>query len=287
MSELTANQHPKQSTALTGIGLGGTLAALWTLFLLTLRQHSRGRRLLLVVFLFLLPAGIAVLIRSVSDRPPSVRELEEVLIFSFMPYVLIPLSALLYASNMIQDEIEEQTLTYLLIRPIPRWALYLTKLLATWLLTATVASLFTMIAFLAIYGNREGFPQEELFTRAAWTVLIFIIALSTYNAIFGLISLFTSRTLVAGIAYLIIFEGILANQAFFIRQLSVMYYVRVLSLRWVGLSNTDWSIDLEAPNATSADTCLSVLLGVALLAAVVSSFLFSRSEFRVKTPEGS
>ena len=38
--------------------------------------------------------------------------------------------------GIVQDEQEEQTMTYLLIRPIPKWALYSVKLLAT--LTTTV-----------------------------------------------------------------------------------------------------------------------------------------------------
>ena len=53
------------------------------------------------------------------------------MLFMLMPHTLVPLTALLYATGMIHDEIEEQTLTYLLVRPLPKWGIYLTKLLAT------------------------------------------------------------------------------------------------------------------------------------------------------------
>ena len=44
---------------------------------------------------------------------------------NFIPHALAPLAALLYSAGIIQDEVEDQTLTYLLLRPLPRWALYL------------------------------------------------------------------------------------------------------------------------------------------------------------------
>ena len=45
---------------------------------------------------------------------------ELALIFGLIPQAILPLTALVFASGMIQDEVEEQTLTYLLIRPLPR-----------------------------------------------------------------------------------------------------------------------------------------------------------------------
>ena len=47
------------------------------------------------------------------------------LVFNLLPHGLAPLTALLYAAGVISDEVEEQTLTYLLMRSVPRWALYL------------------------------------------------------------------------------------------------------------------------------------------------------------------
>src|SRR5947209_4341195 len=109
---------------------GSLLTSLWTLYTLTFRQHLHGRRWMVMAVLFLLPAALAVLIRATAEGAPP-REVEFVLGFFFIPQALLPLVALVYASGIIQDEQEEQTLTYLLIRPIPRWAIYGVKLLAT------------------------------------------------------------------------------------------------------------------------------------------------------------
>src|SRR4051812_5440393 len=83
-------------------------APLIALFVLTLRQHIRGRRLLVLSLLFLLPSVLAVLVRLAPHAPPP-RDLEFAFIFNIIPHALAPLTALLYAAGIIQDEVEEQT----------------------------------------------------------------------------------------------------------------------------------------------------------------------------------
>src|SRR5438876_5225882 len=95
------------------LGLGPRLSALAALFLLTLRQHVRGRRLLILAILFLVPVGIAVFGRRLDNRA---EQFEYILLLNMIPHAMAPLAALLYASGMIQGEVEDQTLTYLLIR---------------------------------------------------------------------------------------------------------------------------------------------------------------------------
>ena len=105
-------------------------AALFTVVRITVARQNRGIRLLVLAVLFALPIAFALLIRRYQTpyRPDPV---ESCLLFGLIFPALVPLAALLLASGMVQDDIEEQTLTYLLIRPIPRWAIYLAKLAGT------------------------------------------------------------------------------------------------------------------------------------------------------------
>ncbi len=97
---------------------------------ITVARQNRGIRLVVLALLFALPIAFAMLIRryQVPYRPDPV---ESGLLFGLIFPVLVPLAALLLASGMVQDDIEEQTMTYLLIRPMPRWAIYLAKLVGT------------------------------------------------------------------------------------------------------------------------------------------------------------
>jgi hypothetical protein len=73
-----------------------------------------------ISLLFLVPAALGVLVRLTPSRIPP-EGLEFMLAMMLLPQLLIPLVALLYASGIIEDELEDQTITYLLIRPLPRW----------------------------------------------------------------------------------------------------------------------------------------------------------------------
>jgi len=260
------------------------LAALWPLFILSLRQHLRGRRLLVLSLLFLLPSVLAALVR-VAPYPPPPDQLEFAFIFNLIPHTLATLTALLYAAGIIQDEVEGQTLTYLLLRPLPRWALYLTKLLATILVTAVLTGVFTIFAFVVIYWNTPELWGDVLPGRAFKTAALLALAQAAYCSLFGALGLVTRRSLIAGLAYIVVFEGLLANLDFVVRKLTVMYYFRVLAVRWLGVPANEWSLDLAV--APGSNSCLLILLGVAAVFTILGAALMMSREFRMKTPEGN
>ena len=265
---------------LTRIDLSGLLPLFW----LTLRQHSHGRRLVVMAALFSLPAALAGIVRYFNPSLPR-DHLEMALILQVLPHTLVPLCALLYASGMIQDEIEEQTLTYLLIRPLPRWAIYVAKWLATVLVVSLLAGVFTLVCYAAIYLGVVNSWDERIATRALKTAATFALAVLAYCSFFGWLSLLVKRSLIVGAAYIILFEGVLANIPFLSRSLTIMYYFRVLTEHWTGRTIREWQIDLS--DAPSAGTCVIVLAGVAVVTTALAALWFTIREFRVKTPEGN
>jgi ABC-2 type transport system permease protein len=275
------------------------LGALWTLFVLTLRQHVRGKRWMMMGVLFLLPAALAILIRTTApEAPPIVSEF--MLAWMLVPQVLLPLVALLYASGVVQDEQEEQTITYLLVRPIPKWAIYITKLLATLTTTVSLVAVFTAVAYAAIYlgGDTEMAVVRE---RCLAAIGIHALAVVAYCCLFGLLGLVTTRTLVIGIVYIALVEGLLANMPFGIRLATIIYYTRLIAYRTMSfvvempygrqenLSAEAWQFDLRGdPNLLlhpQHATCLKVLLFGSLVCVVVAAWNCSQREFHVKTPE--
>jgi ABC-2 type transport system permease protein len=255
--------------------------ALLVLFNMNVSRLMRGRRLIVFSFLFALPIVFAILGQSNEFYRPDTVELA--LIFVLVPQTILPLTALIFASGMIQDEIEEQTLTYLLIRPIPRPLIYGIKLLASWFVTAVLAFVFILITYAAVFefdatALREVFPWRALETAAAM-----VLALAAYLSLFGLISLFIRRTMVVGVAYIILLEGVLANVDIVLRKVTIMYQFRVLTIRWLDLKPNDWNIDLStAPSLTWAALNLGIAIVILTILGAVS---FSRREFRLKTPE--
>jgi ABC-2 type transport system permease protein len=284
MSELSADAGEVERASPIALDRRLDLSAAWTLFAMTVERLAKGRRLVVLGLFFLLPTAIALLARRYNaDYQPG--EAEEALIFYMIPQALVPLTALVLASGMIQDEVEDQTWTYLLIRPLPRWAVYLAKLAGTLAVAVLVTALFTTIALAAIHWGEPGFWGEIVPVRASKISALLALATITYGSIFGCLSLLVRRTLVIGVAYVILFEGVFANIDFVVRKATVMWYVRVLAERWLGLHSESWNIDLEL--APSGTTCLLTLLGMTVATTILAGVIVCLREFRVKTPEGS
>jgi ABC-2 type transport system permease protein len=259
--------------------------ALAAMFVLAVRQQVRGKRLLVLSLLFAMPSVLIVVIRLTSNYPPPSENLEFGLVLNLIPHALVPLAALLYAAGIIQDEVEEQTLTYLLLRPLPRWGLYLMKLLAALLVTAALTAVFTIATFVAIALTASN-PTPEMAGRALETAGLLGLTEVGYCGLFGLLGLITRRSLLVGVGYIVLLEGLLATLPTVARRLTVMYYFRVLVLRWLDPANgKEWMIDLTT--APDAQTCVLVLLGIGLVSAALAAMLFAAREFRMKTPEGN
>jgi ABC-2 type transport system permease protein len=295
MTKMSVPASPAGARA--GVSLGRVpmrrldLSALAALFWLTLRQHARGRRLWVLAALFTLPSLLVILVRSTAPDTP-LSHLEFWLLLNMVPYTLLPLTAVLYASGMIQDEIEEQTLTYLLIRPLPRWSIYLVKLVGTLLIAIMLAGVFALVTYAVLYWGTSNWG-EVMTARAPQTALLYALSVVGYCSIFGCISLFTRHSLVAGVAYVVILEGILANIDFAVRRMTFTYYFRVLARRWLPLDwegvirreGDAWSLNLV--DAPGMGECVRTVLAVSLVATVLAAITFASREFRLKTPEGS
>jgi ABC-2 type transport system permease protein len=275
------------------------IGACATLYVLTLRQHLHGRRWMALALLFLLPAGLATLLRATGADVPGLF-LEFLLLWILIPQALLPLVALLYASGIIQDEQEDQTITYLLTRPIPKWLIYAVKMVATWTTAVLLVIALTLLTFLAIYtksGDAFAIVSYRCFVASA----ILSLAVISYCSLFGLMSLLTKRILVVGVLYTAIVEGFLATLPLSLRMGTIIYYTRLIAYRllefvatWPGGRQDDvaasaWSLDTSAQAGLSEhpqlSTCVWTLLLASIAFTVLAGWLFSRREFHVKTPE--
>jgi ABC-2 type transport system permease protein len=277
------------------------LVSLWTVFALTLRQHLHGKRWMVIAAMCVLCAGLVILVRATAPDVPSIT-LEFYFVFGLIPQAVLPLLALIYASGIVQDEQEEQTMTYLLIRPIPKWALYSLKLLATLTTTILLAVGLTFLTYAAVYIGAET-PTSEVVSRAVQAASIHTLAVVTYCCLFGLIGLLTKRALIVGILYAGFFEVFLANMPFSMRMATVIYYTRLIAYRSMKFlaptpgsagSSTDlaaelWQFDVAKDpgllDHPQTRTCVIVLLAASVVSAILAAILFSSREFHVKTPE--
>ena len=129
----------------------------------------------------------------------------------------------------------------------------------TILVTAVLTGVFTSLALVVLYWNTPELWGEVVPGRALQIAGLLALAQGGYCSLFGVLSLLTRRSLIAGLAYIVIFEGRLANSDFVGRRLTVMYYFRVLTMRWLNPPDgREWRLDLTT--APSAGGCVMTLL---------------------------
>ncbi|MCO5313584.1 MAG: hypothetical protein M9952_11700 [Microthrixaceae bacterium] len=114
----------------------------------------------------------------------------------------IPLAALVFGTASLGDPIEDGTYVYLWLRPLRRAAISAAAFASTLTLVVPLAVLPTVLSALVI---AEG---PRLVLAAAVASMAAAVA---YSAVFVLIGQLTRRSLVWGIAYLLIFEQFIAR----------------------------------------------------------------------------
>lgn len=187
---------------------------------ITLRQLLSRRRSLLLLLLggvLILVAGIFRLAGEEARALPFTAGL----LTNLGVGTLMPIVALLFGTGAIGAEIEDGTAVFLLAKPISRRTVVLTKLVVAALCSAALTCVPILLAgLIAAGGLGEGLVPGMAAAAAIGSLL--------YCAVFVALSLITSRALVFGLAYVLIWEGLLAGlfagtRTFSIRQVTLAF----------------------------------------------------------------
>lgn len=167
----------------------------------TLRGLLGRRRTLLMVLLAGLPVLVGLLIRLGGGRSDAPEILDTLVVRT-----VLPLIALVFGTATIGSEIEDGTAVFLLAKPIPRWRTALAKLaVASGLTVALVVPPIIVTALLV-----GGFGGTSLSTGAGFA-LAALAGGTAYAVAFTSLGILTSRALVVGLGYTLLWEGVLAG----------------------------------------------------------------------------
>jgi ABC-2 type transport system permease protein len=215
---------------------------------LTLRQLIGRGRTLLMGLLALLPILLAVVYRLGSEDVDRQRWVAQVLFEGLVVTTLLPLVALVYGTAALGAEIEDGTAVYLLTKPVSRARIMLAKLVAAWALTSVTVLASGLVAGAIALA---GVPGHGLLPGFA---IALVAGGLVYSALFLMLSVRTSRALIAGLVYVFVWEG-LVNGLF--------AGTRLLSVRHATLAVADLLVDLPA---SVFEAKLGPVAGVVLLA---------------------
>lgn len=228
---------------------------------LLLRRRTLGLALLPVA-VGLVAAGIAV-----GAQPADLEGAYATLAADLLLSLVVALVALVLGVNAFDDEREGGTLPLLLATATPRGRIVGAKLVSAWL--ATVLVCLPAVLGCALLGARAaGGPGALSGAAQVWGSVLVAAVLSGagYVAVFVLLSLVTGRSLLVGLAYVLVWEGLLATYATALRNLSVgAFGRRVLAGPW-----PDGAAPFEVADTGVAGAAV-VLLAVSAVAALLAA----------------
>lgn len=213
----------------------------------TLRGLLSRRRALLMVLLAALPVLVGVIVRLAGGNRDTPEILDNLVIRTVLPLV-----ALIVGTAAIGSEIEDGTLAYLLVKPIARWRIALAKVVVAAGLTVTLVVPPIVAAGVLVTGA----GPDALGVTFGFALATLAGAVA-YAAGFTALGAVTSRALIAGLLYTLLWEGVLAGLLEGTRFLSVRQATLGLAAAWTGQDTGDRAL---AP-ALSAVVIVLVAVG--------------------------
>ena len=198
-----------------------------TLIVLSMRQLAGGRRLLLLVALAALPVGLAILLTlMLGEDETSNSEYIDTLLDALLIGAVMPVISLVLATAAFGNEVEDRTLNYLVLKPIPRYQIVFAKLLATLVIGCPLV-VFSGVAATLIADGGLGTRLVVLdspLRAAAATGIALLLGTVAYSSAFTWAGLVSTRALPYALVYVVLWEGLVSSFLGGVRFLSVRGY---------------------------------------------------------------
>jgi ABC-type transport system involved in multi-copper enzyme maturation permease subunit len=231
------------------------------------------------------------------EPPETTEQVWGVLLFGLIPEVICLFGLLLWATPVVQAELEGRTWIYLAVRPRGRVSVLLGKFLTAVVWTATAGWLSaTVCTFVAnpldlseawealLTLEPSGKEWQAAFSSLGrmWLTMMALVGLSAcaYGALYCLLgALFHRRAMVVAVAYTLVFEFLVSLIPAVINKLTVQYRLRNLLFTWM-----DWKEDLpDGASLLLGDepfwVHLAVLAGLTIALLLIATQIIQKMEY--------
>lgn len=242
-------------------------------FGLTVRYLLTTRRGIVTAVLGALPLLIVASLALARVETFDILLFQTLMVPLFLQVVLIFVT-LVQAGSLIREEIEDNTLPFLLTRPISRPAIILYKYAGY-----AVAVLVILVPPLVLaYAVTEGYAGDpfgaDLDVLGAFLAATILGGLA-YGAFFTFLSVATRRPLPVGLLFGFVWESIVGSIPGDVPKLSLIHYLRSILKDLVAVGPLS-----GYPSDISAGTAAIVLVGFTIAALVLAILLFQQAEVK-------
>ncbi len=227
----------------------------------TLRGLLGRRRSVLMLLLVAVPVLVALLIRIAGSSSDPDEILDPMIVRTVLPLV-----ALVFGTAALGSELDDGTAVFLMVKPVPRWRILGAKLLVAAGLTVALVMPATVLTGV-LAGGLRGESLGDTFAFGLATLA----GGAAYAAAFVALSAFTSRALILGLGYTLIWEGVLAG---------LLESTRFLSIRQATLGIAAELSGDRSSELLDLPTSVAIIVVVLVGSVVLGSLRLRRWEVR-------
>jgi ABC-type transport system involved in multi-copper enzyme maturation permease subunit len=248
-------------------GLSGSVC----LAVVSFRRLFRSRQTIVSAMLLGFALMVALAWSMRRGRTPE-EFISQILIPVYTSF-LLPIFCLCYATASIASEREDQTLTYLLLSPLPRPMVYVAKFFSS-LVLALLWTMGGLILLCQVVGD----PGQQTLAIVWPTVMASTLA---YVGLFHLFGVMFRRATIVGFAYALFLENFVGSMPGIVKRVAVSFYTECLifdSAAIFGLGPAGHH-DEAMYLPISAATAMPALWLIALATLLAGIIFFSRHEY--------
>ncbi len=201
-----------------------------------------------------------------SEILDSGMELMDLLILSFV----LPIISMIYGASLLRNEIEDKSITQVIIAPLDRAISYLGYYISLVLSLSLIMAVVCVVGWLAFFGQLgvDGDAAGILGTMIVLTT----IGSAAYSAMFLLTSILFKRPIYFGLFYAFIWEGFIGLMGGAIGQYTIKHFIRA-----IGSGMTEFGSLGTYMEADASTYGILIVLIIALLG--FGALLFKNKEF--------
>jgi len=245
------------------------------MFAMTLRYLLSTRRGIATAALAAVPLLLAGSLAVARVETFDILLFQILMVPLFLQVVLIFVT-LVSATALIREEIEDNTLPYLLTRPVSKPAIALYKY--TGYLVAVLVLLVPplVLAYVVTQGYAGDPLGAELDVLAAFLGAT-ALGGAAYGAFFTLLSVLTRRPLVVGLLFGFLWESVVGSIPGDVPRLSIIHYLRSILKDMIDVGPL-----AGYPTDVSAAAAAAILIAFTIAALLLAMVVFQQSEFKQK-----
>jgi len=207
------------------------------IFELSLGQMLWSRRSVFLALVAAVPVALAGLIRFAAFAEPRAlpqingERLDGAVLFGLMIWLLyvrfiVPVLGMFYGTSLIADEVDDKTITYLFVRPIPRGAVLVGKYLAYFVCTALlILPSVVLVYFLLVpIGSSIGRSFPSLVVDLG----VLAAGIASYGGLFAWVGARLKRPLVIGLVFVFGWEPGMLLFPGYLKRATIAYYLQGL-----------------------------------------------------------